>query len=439
MVQSMINKIAVIYSSEKSEWQSCQSIVKNLCQSYSHLGESSDNEIQFYNVSKSDPLMSASQCALEVFNWNPSRIVWLDYKPTPLQFLRAYFSICNKQQAEFPELWIHIYGDFVLNICDWGKMLEILKAFPLKLLCASVKQKELVVKFFEFEGDLVEVCPFPIDTNLFNYKKEVRNDFKNRFNICSDETLFLYSGRLSFQKNIFHMLYAFRDYLQMSSGRARLILAGPVDDLGMPYLGISGPLNAFYGQFMRVKANMQDLFDQDRVILLGDLGQKDLSELYSSCDALINLSTHNDEDYGMAVAESLSSGMPTLITAWGGFCGFKQMIKNGVTLFPVKREKGRYLPSYGDVLKGLISFNRYSDENRIALAQEAKVAIGINSISQLLKTFKSGKLLGVTDDMRRVQAIFESVSKGPFKGPKGELSELYYHIYGGYGEVISDK
>src|SRR5690606_17477950 len=54
----------------------------------------------------------------------------------------------------------------------------------------------------------------------------------------------------------------------------------------------------------------------------GSLPNKELKGVYQGADYLVNLSVHNDEDYGMSVAEAQCSGLPGIITDWGGLAGF---------------------------------------------------------------------------------------------------------------------
>ena len=212
-------------------------------------------------------------------------------------------------------------------------------------------------------------------------------------------------------------------------------MAGPMDDLGMPYVGRSGPLGAFFGQFLSAKEALKEYFETKTFINLGNVNQSELKSLYCASDLLINLSTHNDEDYGMAPAEALCCGCPAILSSWGGFFSFKTLVPEHVGLVKLKKEKGRFLPSYTGAVKELLSFERYDSEKRFLLSKEAGQKLSITSISKIILsdldtvgTFKS-----YTSDFYRLLASFNNVPSGPFKSHNGQLNGLYFEIYSDYG------
>jgi len=409
-----MKKVAVLHSSHLVEWQSCQTIGNNLLSAYQMMAEDKNFDVKFCKISNNNELLENVRISEKLLEWGVDRIVWIEYSPTPLNFLNILEShfVGNSNR---PELVIHVYGDFVLNIADWNSMQDLLAKYSVKFIAASEKQGVLVSKLLQKGSSLVEVCPFPVNCDQFRFDGKKRELFRQKYHFENNELVILYSGRLSYQKNIFHLLYIVKDFVKLTSSDVRLVLAGPIDDLGMPYIGLSGPLGAFFGQFKMVRKNVRELFDTGKVQILGNVDQEELRGLYCASDLLVNLSTHNDEDYGMAPAEALCSGLPALLSAWGGFCSFKSLFSKFVFSIPLVIEMGRFLPSYKKGLKELMSFSALSKEQRLELSELARSKIGIESIAQQLKKVETEKFEGFSQDFVKVLAAFSSVNKGPLK------------------------
>lgn len=434
----MLKRIVVIHSNDQAPWQSCQSISNNLMKVYHSLAESKQAQVEFIGIRLNATMDEVYRAAIKANDFKPDRIVWLEYKPTPATFLKSYDQL-QSTQAKLPEIVVHIYGDFILNISDWRSMEELLKKYPIVLRCASSKQQGLVDRFLITENKMSDVSPFPVDKSFFKFDSSLRKEGRAKYGLKDDEIVFLYSGRLSYQKNIFHLLHLMKDAIQLSSEKFKLLLAGPMDDLGMPYVGLSGPLNAFFGQFKTVRKNLEKLFENNQIQLLGNVPQSELNELYCASDFQINLSTHNDEDYGMAPAEGLCAGLPALLTAWGGFCDFHTYCPDHVKLIPLVREKGRFLPSYKDALKEMMNTKIRSDQERALIAEQAQNHLSVEKVVGTSMHCEPSKLQAFNEKFYKTLACFENVKEGPFRGPRGELNEFYFELYNLYGEIKNDK
>lgn len=57
---------------------------------------------------------------------------------------------------------------------------------------------------------------------------------------------------------------------------------------------------------------------QKRIFFKGSVPHKDLNLFYNAADLFVSLSLHHDEDFGMSVAEAMATGLPCVLTDWGG-------------------------------------------------------------------------------------------------------------------------
>lgn len=429
-------KIAVIRNLQSPEWQSCKTISQNLLASYEELGKTHD--VVFYDLPKDNNLLRTHELAKKVKEGKPDEVIWVEYKPSPNSFVNAFCNLCRDEEK--PVFKFHIYGDFVLNIMEWAELKETLKKVRCQYLVASEKQKILLEKMILGSEDLIKVCPFPVNSKSFSFDSKLREEVRKDMGLQKDELLILYSGRLSYQKNIYHTLFAIRDFLKLSSQKVRFVMAGPMDDLGMPYVGRSGPLGAFYGQFLNAKEALSDYFEKGIFSNLGNVQQENLKGLYCAADILINLSTHNDEDYGMAPAEALCCGCPAILSNWGGFYSFNTLLPDHVGLVNLKKEKGRFLPSYSKTVKELLKFTQYSTDQRMLLAEEANQKVGIKAVSKIIESTQNDKphFESYTDIFYKLVASFQSIPNGPFKSNNGQLNGLYFDIYSDYGGIENE-
>jgi glycosyltransferase involved in cell wall biosynthesis len=125
--------------------------------------------------------------------------------------------------------------------------------------------------------------------------------------------VFLYAGRLSWQKNVDLLIDAFVPVARDDRG-VRLLIAGAVDSLGYPHLGVV-PAVSYAAHLAKVIARRRL---EGRVEFLGPLGPERLRAAFDEADAQVSLSTHFGEEFGYSVAQGLARGVPALLTAWGG-------------------------------------------------------------------------------------------------------------------------
>ena len=430
-------KLALIKKKDSSFWRSCQSITSNLEESYLKLCQNSGHTCEVLTYETHANSLESHDLATLVLEKGFDQVIWLDHYPHPQNLIKVLL----KHEGKLPKFIIHLFGDFILQAPLWNNVQdEIEKSnhdFEMHFVCASQKQKELVHSLLNSSNsEDVSVIPFPVDELTFFYNEEDRQKRRIELDIKEDETLFFYSGRLSYQKNIIDAIYTFATYSKTFDPKAKLILSGPMDDLGVPYLGKEALDGTFFFHWEECLREHTDLVDSNRIIYLGNLTHRDLAATYCAADVFLSLSCHNDEDYGMSPAEALCSGLPCLLTDWGGYGSFKAYAPDSVCLVPVLPGEQRHGPHRSLAVKGLASLG--TPQDRGALTKLSHKKMGIEAVSKelgvLCTSIDENKKLfaGFNKKFFKLCSLFENNPRAPFRGPNGQYSLFYHELYGAY-------
>lgn len=310
-------KVALVYSFAQSSWFSCTIINKNIRKAYDELlGEENIIHLHYGHdrkVSTKDIKYMISE--------NVEKIIFIDHKPTPINFLENLFKL-NEGTTFDPEYIIHVFGDYPLYLREWRSVNEILEGKRVKYICASAKQKNFVEKFIK-QNEIIFVCPFPVETKQFRFDHSKRELMRENLGIKPHEVVFLYTGRLSYQKRIKELIVNFKECLrsQKINNDSKLVIVGECDSLGFPYLDQMH----LEGEYFRVldTETREDPALMDKIILTGSIKNRLLNDYYNLADYYVSLSTYHDEDYGMSVAEAGCSGLPLVLTNWAGYFSFQ--------------------------------------------------------------------------------------------------------------------
>lgn len=432
-----MKKIALILKEELSAWKSCQTITSNLEKSY--LKAFSNEEVIILKIGDGFNKYNGFKLALDLKNKNIDLIVWLDHKPNSAILLEALDTVFKEvSYSSKPKFIVHLYGDFVLDCLAWQRAFSSANSWPIHFFIASAKQKQLVESFFKFEANSISVLPFPVNENNFYFKNSESDKklFKNKYNIASDDLVILYTGRVSYQKNIELLTKIFSSISKIYPQKIHLLIAGEWDDILQPYSGKFGPLGSYYAQFQGTSKS----YLSNEIQFLGKLNSKELLDAYNGADLFVSFSTYNDEDYGMSPAEALSCGLPCLLSNWGGYTSFRDF-STSVDLIPV---------SFGDLrpqvnvelarkylMKALSDLPKnYKGNKKIATESKEKISIEAiaNKISQSIDTLEFGPILELSNKFLKLCVLTEMNPGSPFKkGKKLELSEFYKDVYENYG------
>lgn len=145
-----------------------------------------------------------------------------------------------------------------------------------------------------------------IDTNKFHPIPSARRDFFDKYNLPQGINL-LFSGRISEDKNIDFLIDSYKEAMRKldSEYNVNLIFAG------------NGPAFERYSEEYK---------DHSSIHFLGYIENYKLPEIYSSTDLLVFPS--ETDTFGMAVLESLSCGIPALVSHIGGP---RNIVQDGIT------------------------------------------------------------------------------------------------------------
>ena len=416
-----MKKIIIIRRKSTSDWVSCQSITRNLESLYK---VSFPDQIEVIEVNSSSNKFESWEEAKNILKQDASHIVFIDHFPHPANLIESLSLLTT---STLPNLIFHIFGDFTLQSKHWLSIESTLNKVKADFICASDKQVSLLKKLIDISSECIHKIPFPIDTTLFNFDDSLTNN-NNKFQ-------FLYSGRLSDQKNIIQLIQHFDQFNKTVNPESKLVIAGPYDDLGNPFLGKSMKK----GSYALLTENLVTTLNNENIEVVGNCSHHELKKLYHQSDAYISLSTHNDEDYGMAPAEALCTGLKCLLTDWGGFSSFKRIDSNNVELLEVTIKKDRILPDYKEVIKKMnkISNTKLSTVERTELSKKARASLSIDSLKEsLIKVVNNNsneKLKCFNKDFHTLSSTHVLNGNTPyFKSPNGGYSKLYKEIYTSY-------
>jgi glycosyltransferase involved in cell wall biosynthesis len=118
---------------------------------------------------------------------------------------------------------------------------------------------------------------------------------------------------------------------------------------------------------------------------MGSVPNADLLKVYQGADVFMNLSVHNDEDYGMSVAEAQFVGLPVGLTDWGGLASFHHPeLPQATSFIPVKIGKTTKHISIVAVKKTLRTFLE-NPQNKIRpeISQAARNRFGLEKVTKI--------------------------------------------------------
>jgi glycosyltransferase involved in cell wall biosynthesis len=325
-----MQKIALIYSFKPSSWVSCQKIVSNLVKAYKLMGD--DYEIREFSFVEGMDGFEFLNSFTSVRDYKPDYVIFLDHKPHPVYYL-DFLSKEFKESGQKPKFIFHLYGDFTLNFCEWSNMDKYIKNHEILWYVASPRQKALISEFIPAEQ--IEICPFPVDPSEFYVDKKRREQARKKHNWGKDEFIFIFTGRLSRQKRIHQLIETFAQFSAETDAKAKLVLVGDTDKVGEPWLFKSEWEYEYFHYLQNVMIKFPEHI-QPKIEFHGFKPNKELLDYYNAADCLVNISVHNDEDFGMTCAEAQACGLPAILTDWAGFSGFALDLPHAVKYVPVR-------------------------------------------------------------------------------------------------------
>ena len=431
LIKLSMQKIACVFSFKMSSWVSCQKIVFNLLKAYQL---NPDLELLNFNYSIGQDDQEIYQLAQKIAQSKPDVITILDHKPHPARLLIPLINEL-KRLGRKPRFIFHVFGDFTLNYIYWAELGKQLVGFEVDFVVASTRQKHLIDKFLQGEHESI-VCPFPVDKKEFFYAPELRQKQREFWGLNKDDVAYVFCGRLSRQKRIHTLLKAFSEFLESTqSPSAHLFIYGNPDNVGDQFLGIWEVEGEYFRKINRIYKSLP-LAVQERIHFMGGVPNADLKAVYQGADWLINLSVHNDEDYGMSVAEALCSGLPAIITDWGGLASFEiKSIKNATFLVPTKIGEKSKLINYDAFLDFLkISLKNSQLDKRNEISEVTSEQFSIVPVSKIIQNLLATKPIPFSGFNQFFEKIMQNVTffQNPYITTRKQINTTYREIYSSY-------
>lgn len=411
-----MSKILCLYSYKTSSWVSCQKIVANLWLNYKEASEEV-NSLHYGVEQKGQDLIHLAE---KIIDEKPDTISFIDHRPHPLELLQYLVPMWMQKFNQLPEFIFHIYGDFTLNYGKWASLARILKGAKLKFCVASSAQKKLMQKLYEGE---IFLHPFSVRTDEFYYCEKLRLEFRKELGV-TEEKIFIFTGRLSYQKNIHLLVKHFLEHVEASKSNDKLLLFGNFDDLGDPFVNHRTTPGEYFHQVQRI---LQNHPKRKQIEFKGMANSKTLNAYYNASDYFIGLSMHNDEDFGMSIAESSICGLPSILTAWGGFHDFN-FPGNHFLKVKIEEQKEIMLQPLAQML------SRPNTADRSLISKKAHAQFSTDSTTQNLKKILNSHAQtfeGFSNLFHRVQKSSQ-ISNKMFINFDRKLNSLYREIYDSY-------
>jgi glycosyltransferase involved in cell wall biosynthesis len=304
------SSVLFLYGSPKEKWPGVAAISKNLIDCYTAAAW----RCQAFHVREKNLIDS-------ILKFKPNTICFF----VPAQDILLFLKRLEKTELR-PRLIFHVMGNFSFSYHLWLKATTTLKKFSLVWVAASTRHKELIRSFVEEECN-VALLPFPVRAQDYNFSSYSRRKFRRVFGIPSKTKLICYAGRLSLEKNIPLLLSLWKAIrAQAGDPFIKLVLVGEIGS------------TAFYKE---LKKFWTDLSPQERndLIILPRMKLDGITAVYSASDGYLSLSSYGGEDFGMSPAEAMCSGLPLLISDWGGYADFADSVLGRVSLIQLSGGK----------------------------------------------------------------------------------------------------
>jgi glycosyltransferase involved in cell wall biosynthesis len=207
--------------------------------------------------------------------------------------------VAGTYHTDIPQYVRDLTNDEFLENAAWSYMIWFYSQMGEVMVPSASTRTQLI----EHGLDPQKTRPLPrwVDTDLFSPVKRDRNLWQQRE--LDPETVLLYVGRVSKEKNLELLADAFMDVVD-SGGQCGLVIIG------------DGPY----------RNELEEKLAGYPVTFAGFLGGDDLSRGYASADLFLFPST--TDTFGNVVLEAQASGLPVIVSDQGGP---KELMKDGET------------------------------------------------------------------------------------------------------------
>lgn len=324
MPKNSVNTV-VLVSTENFVWHSMQEIIPSLEQLWLQSQQQGSHDVKSVNIDKMPmkeylPLLfAADNIVISCFTFKMAQLT---------KFFRD--ELCLKARYV-----IHLHNQSTIACWPFHKFSlgGTLREDDIFISSCSRDQATFCLGF---ENARVECVPFTFNKGMApsDSRPLVNRDDKN----------FVYIGRLSVQKNLHTLLWAFSLFLKrQSSFQGKLVFVGGEDDLGSPNMDMKSS-----GYMDYLKHLVRALSLENKVEFLGHMQREDLYRQLEEQDyVFVTPSLHSDENFGMAAFRALVEGRNAVLTDWGGHTDYVNNFADQLQLIPVYgEEKGPWVSPY---------------------------------------------------------------------------------------------
>lgn len=309
------HKILVVLFKGETIWDSCKDITSGLLEVYRILFPNLDT---YYS---SDDKNSGQHLKEKINSNKYSKIIILDHRIRIQKELHFVFKYCSEKTINEMHFFFHVYGCFIDRMDEWSFIVQKLKLAKVDFIVGSEAHKGMVEKSLQLKSPPI-VLPFPVVTSKFSPVKAIS---KQDLSIPYNDDVLLYVGRVSPGKNVIPLCEVVAELNSIK--KTHLIIIGAIDDMGWPASNKWARRGAMCVTF----TNVIEKLNQNGTIIhyVPHIESKEeLYGYYKMADIYVSLSTMLNEDYGMAVADSLFFSKRTVCTRWGGYKSFSLFSKN---------------------------------------------------------------------------------------------------------------
>jgi glycosyltransferase involved in cell wall biosynthesis len=151
---------------------------------------------------------------------------------------------------------------------------------------------------------------------------------------------------------------------------------------------------------------------------------------------LIIPSVHNDEDFGMSIAEAQFTGLPAILSDWGGLASFEiTSIKNATFLVPTKIGEKSKLINYVAFLDFLkISSKNSPSDKRIDIANVTSDQFSIVPASKIIQDLLATNPKSFSGFNKFFEKTLQNVTffQNPYITTRKHINTTYREIYSSY-------
>lgn len=311
---------------------------------------------------------SLSSLPSELRNGNVQALHWLDNQLDAPVYARAVAA-----QSLIPVTCMQYSFSFQRKLPEWTVHQMLAPTYACdSVICTTNVAKTATVNILErLRGELegrykaalqadfrVDVIPRGICTDT--YRPRDRQEMRYHLALPQRPVILLFTGRIdpATKADPIPLLIAFRQIVARHGDGVILVFAGPVSE--------------------RYRANLTALLGEmglDRhVILRSDIPAGNVPLYYSAADVFVSLSDTLQENFGRTPVEAMSSGLPVVVSDWGGY---RETVIHGQTGFKIPT-------LWADCDQDLWPLSPFVDWASDHFAMAQSVAIDIPSLTDAL-------------------------------------------------------